>query len=316
MANKNKSLFYIKLGIASTAGIFLANKLLFMKSTAKERLYSNNSNFFNWKFGKVFYTVNGTGTPILLIHDLTCESSDYEWHCIVNELSKKHTVYTIDLIGCGRSDKPNLTYTNYLYVQLVSDFIKNVIKQRTKIIATGLSSSACIMACYIEPQLIKDMILVNPTPLQKLNRIPSSSSKLRKRLIELPLFGTLAYNIHTSEMQLRHKFIRRYFYNKNKIRSKDVQAYCEAAHLRGPSSRFIYSSINSNFVNININHALKEINNNVTILVGEHLPDNQSIIGSYSSLNPSIDCDIIPNTKYLPQLEDPKNFLSVCKIYI
>lgn len=316
LTSKKNMPFLVKLGIATTAGLYLTNKLLFIKSTRKERLFSNNSNFYNWKFGRVFYTANGTGSPVLLIHDLTCDSSDYEWRSVINDLSKEHTVYTLDLIGCGRSDKPNITYTNYIYVQLISDFIKNVIKQKTGIIATGLSSSACIMTCYIEPQLVENLILVNPTSLHKLNKIPTTWSKIRKKMIELPLLGTFAYNIYTSELQIRRKFKNKLFYTKTKVNSRCTEAYCEAAHLSGAASRYVLSSICSRFVNININHALKQINNSITIIVGEHIPDSQNIIGSYSTINPSIDVDIIPNSKYLPQLEDPKAFLATCSIYL
>lgn len=316
LTNKKNLSFYVKLGVSCTAGIFLFNKILTIKSIKKERLYSNNSNFFNWKFGRVFYTVNGTGSPILLIHDLSCDSSGYEWNKIVNELSKKYTVYTIDLIGCGRSDKPNLTYTNYMYVQLISDFIKNVIKQKTGIIATGLSSSICTMVCYIEPQLIDNLILVNPTSLKELSKIPNSSNKILKKIIESPLLGTFLYNGYSSEFNIRRRFQKKIFYNKNNFSKKIAQAYCEAAHLSGTSSKYVLSSLCANFVNININHALKQINNNITIIVGEHVPDSEQIVGYYSSLNPSIEVDILPNAKYLPQLEDPQLFLSTCMIYL
>ena len=60
-----------------------------------------------------------------LIHDLKPESSSYEWKRVVKALAKKHTVYTIDLLGCGYSDKPNITYTAYMYTQLLNDFIVN-----------------------------------------------------------------------------------------------------------------------------------------------------------------------------------------------
>ena len=52
------------------------------------------------------------GTPVLLIHDLSPLSSSYEWCRYAKKLEKQHTVYTIDLLGCGRSEKPYLTYTN------------------------------------------------------------------------------------------------------------------------------------------------------------------------------------------------------------
>ena len=68
-------------------------------------------------------------------------------------LKDHYTVYTIDLLGCGRSEKPNLTYTNFLYVQLISDFIKSEIGRRTDVVAVGASSSILTMACAYNPDL-------------------------------------------------------------------------------------------------------------------------------------------------------------------
>ena len=61
---------------------------------------------------------------MLLLHDLHCASSGREWQYIEDTLAQDHTVYTLDLLGCGRSDKPAITYTNFLYVQLIVTFIK------------------------------------------------------------------------------------------------------------------------------------------------------------------------------------------------
>ena len=88
----------------------------------------------------IFFTQKkGTGTPMLLLHDLHCASSGREWQYIEDTLAKDHTVYTLDLLGCGRSDKPAITYTNFLYVQLIVTFIKQVIGCPTDVIASGLS---------------------------------------------------------------------------------------------------------------------------------------------------------------------------------
>ena len=305
-----------KIGIISTLSIFLLNKLLFLKSTAKERLYSDNGNFYNWKFGKVFYTVHGKGSPILLIHDLACDSSDYEWKKVISSFAQNHTVYTIDLIGCGRSDKPKITYTNYLYVQLISDFIKNVIKQKTQVISTGLSSSACIMACYIEPKLFENLILVNPTNTATLSMYPRSKDKFLKWLCETPILGTLLYNIRYSSTMIRKDFAKRLFNDSGNITRHYIETYAEAAHLGGSSAKYLMSSIYSRYVNININHSVKSINNAIQIIIGDNMENRDELEQLYQELNPSIEVDTISNSKHLPQLENPSSFVATCNIYL
>ena len=49
----------------------------------------------------------------------------------------EHTVYTIDLLGCACSEKPGVTYTNFVYVQVICDFIRNVIGEKTDVITSG-----------------------------------------------------------------------------------------------------------------------------------------------------------------------------------
>lgn len=114
----------------------------------------------------------GSGKPILLIHDLSPASSGYEWKEFARRLAKDRTVYTIDLLGFGRSEKPNLTYTNYLYVQLISDFIKSEIGHRTDVAATGDSSSIAVMACSNSPELFDRLLLINPESLLSSSLVP------------------------------------------------------------------------------------------------------------------------------------------------
>lgn len=121
----------------SGAAIYFLNKTLDTAAVRKNLLASAEKESFSWQFGDIFYTKKGTGTPMLLLHDLHCASSGREWQYIEDALAQDHTVYTLDLLGCGRSDKPAITYTNFLYVQLIVTFIKQVIGCPTDVIASG-----------------------------------------------------------------------------------------------------------------------------------------------------------------------------------
>lgn len=296
--------------------IYFINKLIFFTAKLKEKLYSENSNFYNWRFGKIFYTKKGSGSPLLLIHDMNCTSSDFEWKEVIQKFSEKHTVYTIDLIGCGRSEKQKLTYTNYLYVQLISDFIKNVIKHNTDVISTGKTSSAVIMACYIDPQLFNNIIFVNPYNVYSMNKYPTYYHKALKHFIDMPIIGTLFYNIAVSKKSIKDSFKTLYFANQKKPYKKQIAAYYEAAHLSGSVSKFAYSSMLCHYTNTNMIHAIRELNNNICIVAGEQMDNLKDILDSYTTLNSSIETAILPNTKYLPQIESPEDFVSLCEIYL
>ena len=147
MKTRNKLLTILILSTGAASTTALINKAIKLSATSKHLLNENNSRCYKWRLGNIHYTKEGTGKPILLVHDFSPSASSYEWTKLSNKLAANHTVYRIDLLGFGRSEKPNLTYTNYLYVQLLSDFIKSEIGHRTDVIATGASSSLAIMAC-------------------------------------------------------------------------------------------------------------------------------------------------------------------------
>ena len=148
--HKHKIITFAALMTAATAVVHFTNRTIAAAAQLKQVLRISNDKFFEWRFGNIYYTKKGTGSPVLLIHDTLPGASGYEWNKIENELASEHTVYTIDLLGCGRSDKPGITYTNFVYVQMICDFIRKVIGEKTDVIASGFSGSFVTMACHNE----------------------------------------------------------------------------------------------------------------------------------------------------------------------
>ena len=153
---------------------------------------------------------------LLLLHDLNPAVSSAEWSQAISLLSREHTVYTVDLLGCGLSDKPNLTYTNFLYVQMISDFIKHIIHEPADVIASGSAAPLVAMTATAGQELIDKMIFVNPQNLHDLAKIPSKRSKLLYHLVSMPLVGTFLYNILFCRKRIALK-LRESFYDPSQM---------------------------------------------------------------------------------------------------
>lgn len=301
----------------ATVIIHIINRIISASSILKDMLHVYNKNFFDWRFGQVYYTQRGQGTPILLIHDLNPGGSAYEWHKIEKELVQNHTVYTIDLLGCGRSDKPSITYTNFIYVQLINDFIKKVIGEKTDVIASGFSGSFTVMACHSENNLFNKIFLVNPTSLYQLSQIPNKKSKIRKFVIEIPILGTMLYNMLTSRENVTSTFMEKYYFNPFHVTSETIDAYYEAAHReKSGNSKYLYASLAGNYVNLNIIHGLRSINQSILILEGEEEPGSKEIVENYTEFNPAIESAYISESKHFPHLENPIEFVRSLNIYM
>lgn len=314
MKTRNKLLTLTALCVSAAAATAVVNQFIKISATSRNLLYNPESLCFKWRLGNIHYTKTGTGKPLLLVHDLTPTSNSYEWSCLVGKLSETYTVYTIDLLGCGRSEKPNLTYTNYLYVQLLSDFIKSEIGHRTDIIATGASASLAIMACANSPELFDRLLFINPENLLSSSKVPGKHAKLYKVLLDLPILGTLLYNIAVSRQAISEDFKANCYYNPYSIKSTVIEAYHEAAHL-GESPKSVYASVRCHYTKCNIINALKKINNSIYLVGGGSISLIEDSFSEYKEYNPAIEYTLIPNTKRLPQLEKPAELLGVIQTY-
>lgn len=313
--NKHKLLTISILITLTSAAIFVINKLITASAVIKNLLHGKEENYYNWRFGKIHYTVHGSGSPLLLIHDLNPLSSSNEWKSVVEPLSKNHTVYCIDLLGCGCSDRPKITYTNFLYVQLITDFIKTIIKEKTDIITSGLSGSFVVMACRNDDTIINKIMMVNPTDLAILNQIPTKQSKIAKFLLEIPLIGTLVYNVLMSKGNVELLFTEQLLHNPFHVDSELLDMYFESAHLDKANGKYLQSSITGKYIYCNIAPTLKEINNSIYIIGGQAEKDIQETISLYISMNSAIEYEIFSHAKHLPHLESPRNFLESVKIF-
>ena len=92
---KIKSL--IKTSAITTSILHIINKYIESGLTVNTNTRTSGK-YYHWKHGNIYYKVCGQGSPVLLLHDLTVSSSNFEWSQILNKLAKNHTV-------CGRPDR-------------------------------------------------------------------------------------------------------------------------------------------------------------------------------------------------------------------
>ncbi len=313
MKIKNKIITACLTTSAAISSVALLNKWIFLSSD--KGILPRNRLSYNWRFGSVSYRVSGNGKPLLLIHDLIPGNSDIEWNSIINKLSDSHTVYSLDLLGFGRSDKPAITYTNYLYVQLITDFIKSIIGRRTDVIASGSSSSIAVMSCCNDTSLFDRIILVNPDSPKKAGLIPDKHSKIQKFLIDCPVIGTLLYNIMMSKSFLKKDFLEHYI--SSAYFYKDLLcSFHEAAHLGGSYSKYVYSSIVGNYTNFSFSHKISEIDNSLLLIGGAMEESITETIQYYKELNPALENTYIRGSRHFPQIEKPEDFLQLCQIFL
>lgn len=287
------------------------NQVIYQSSKTHKPLSRGKEEYYDCRLGDIFYTVQGSGSPLLLIHDLDVSGSSYEWNNVIDELSKNHTVYAIDLLGCGNSDKSNLVYTNYLYVQLITDFIKNIIKDKTDIIASGHSSAFTVMSCSCSSSLIGKVILSNPESIISNKKVSQKYTKLCKYIISAPVIGRFIYNIHANKRKIERNFYQKYYYDLEKISADTIMAYYESSQKHNTQGKYLYQCLHCGFMNYNISGNLQNMENDITIIIGDSDSKNYANAIEYQYYLPDIAIQKIEHTRYFPQLESPETFVKV-----
>lgn len=296
--------FYAAAAACTVAGMHIINRIIFALSGKDDLLFSHNGNTYSWRLGDIFYTKQGKGSPVLLIHDLDSAASDMEYRYMLRELSENHTVYTMDLLGCGRSAKPAMTYTAYVYVQLITDFIRDIIGEKTDLVASGSSANLAVLSAHNSPDMIGHINLINPANLSGQNKIPGTFFTCYKKILESPIIGTFLYNIASSRLVLKRRLSQGYDH-PYLLKGKTLTAAYEAAHKGDAYAKYLFASKCARYTNSNIFHALSAMKHPITVIVGESEEKGAETANGFVEINHHIRVSLVANSRRFPQMEQP-----------
>lgn len=119
--------------------------------------------YWHWRGHDIYYVRSGNVDslypPLLLVHGFGA-STDH-WRKNLEGLSSEFQVFAIDLLGFGRSAKPNLQYSGDLWRDQLQDFITEVIGQPTVLAGNSLGGYASLCMAAQHPQSAVGLILIN-----------------------------------------------------------------------------------------------------------------------------------------------------------
>lgn len=126
-------------------------------------LERDSGQYWQWRGQEIYYVVMGdrasTHPPLLLIHGFGA-STDH-WRKNIAQLKADFQVYAIDLLGFGRSSKPDWVYSGQVWEDQLSDFIQEVIGQPVVLAGNSLGGYASLCVGGNHPDLTRGVILLN-----------------------------------------------------------------------------------------------------------------------------------------------------------
>lgn len=119
--------------------------------------------YWQWRGQSIYYVRAGERTsqrpPLLLVHGFGA-STDH-WRKNIAQLQNDFEVWAIDLLGFGRSAKPNWQYNGDLWRDQLYDFITKVIGQPTVLVGNSLGGYACLCVAAQRPDAAAGVVLLN-----------------------------------------------------------------------------------------------------------------------------------------------------------
>jgi pimeloyl-ACP methyl ester carboxylesterase len=128
--------------------------------------------------------------PIILLHGFGA-SVDH-WRHNIPALAQYHTVYALDLVGFGASEKPPTNYSISLWVEQVADFWQTFIDRPAILIGNSIGSLVAAIAAHTHPKLAKGVVAISLPDIEALQAMVPKPIRPIKNALESIVSAMLA----------------------------------------------------------------------------------------------------------------------------
>lgn len=162
-----------------------------------------------YKNANIFYTDEGKGTAIVLIHGFLENTT--MWHKITPELSKRNRIITIDLLGHGKSDCLGYMHSMEVFAETINTVLKHLRIRKCILIGHSLGGYVALAFAEKNPQKVKGLCLMNSTSNEddderktlrlRANKMIQNNFTNMVRMSFANLFGEKSKTLHKDEME-------------------------------------------------------------------------------------------------------------------
>jgi len=184
---------------------------------------------FLWQFAldqeaKIRYQEYGQDNPekipILFIHGYGGMLE--HWNLNIPEFTHNRKLYAMDLVGFGKSQKPNVRYSLELFATQIEAFL--FLKKLDTIIIVGHSMGAAsgIYFAHHQPEKVKALILANPSGL--FGDMMDGMASVFFGLIGSPMIGDVLFSAFANPLGVSQSLMPTY-YNQKMVDAKLINQF-------------------------------------------------------------------------------------------
>jgi pimeloyl-ACP methyl ester carboxylesterase len=261
---------------------------------------------WNWRGQRIFVTQTGSGSPVLLVHGIYGGASSYEYRKLFPLLGEHRRVTAFDMLGCGRSDRPNIGYSADLYTELIVDALAEFGGgEPVTLVGSSIGAAFAIRAAAQTKTRVSHLVLICPTGLAGiLDRPPDGGRRFLTGMIRTPLLGEALFNALCSRPAIRY-FLGRSYADAAEITPEVVDHYYAVAHQ--PGARFAPGHFVGGMLNCNVARDLPFVEAPVLVCWGERASRFSPLAnaGEYVTLAQHGQLVTFPGAGILPHEEQP-----------
>jgi pimeloyl-ACP methyl ester carboxylesterase len=171
----------------------------------------------------------------VLIHGVGGGASSYEWSDNFEELATEYPVYAYDVLGFGKSERPDLSYSAELYIELLVEFLEKVVARPACLVATSISAGHAIQVAFRNPQLVERLILIQPAGRNDISGSsgPNLTGSKLYPLFRSTIVGQLLFSFVASRFNVASFIKGQLFFDKKLVNNEMLEQYRIAAHQHG-----------------------------------------------------------------------------------
>ena len=269
---------------------------------------------FRWRGHWIAYTRHGVGPPVLLVHGIHIAASSFEWRHNVRALARNYTVFAIDLVGFGRSDRPAIRYSPSLFVALIADFASQVIRAPVTLVASSLSAGYAIALAARDAGRYPAVVAVVPSGLPQRGRSPRARADVARAVVDTPVLGTAVFNGLVSRKSLR-EFLEQSYADNTHVTDALVEQYYQIAHQ--PGAKHAPAAFVSGRLHSDVRGALRRLLQPMLLVWGEQAVRSpvEEVFG-FRSLKPDLELAIVQRAGDLPHDERPDEFNAIALAFL
>lgn len=112
-----------------------------------------------WQIRYSFVRNPRAQVPMILLHGFG--ASIGHWRHNIPELAKHHTVYALDLLGFGASEKPSAAYAIQLWVEQIYEFWQTFIRVPVVLVGNSIGSLTALAAAAAHPEMVRGLAMIS-----------------------------------------------------------------------------------------------------------------------------------------------------------